>query len=113
VGHLPGPLRVSEASAAGRRSLEHGAYLSAGSTYEEEAIKQEASGPDVVEEAHRTGNLSLIPQDITKKGNELLILIFFQGFSTFITQPAWSPFTCAATLPGSLCEAEPNAIKPK
>ena len=72
VGHLPGSVRVAEASDAGQRSLEHGAYLSGGSTYEEEAIKQETSGPDVMEEAQRTGNFSLIPEDIAKKGNELL-----------------------------------------
>jgi imidazolonepropionase-like amidohydrolase len=72
VGHVPGSVRVVEASNAGQRSLEHGAYLSGGSTYEEEAIKQETSGPDVMEEAQRTGNFSLIPEDIAKKGNELL-----------------------------------------
>lgn len=72
VGHLPGSVRVVEASNAGQRSLEHGAYLSGGSTYEDEAIKQEASGPDVMEEAQRTGNFSLIPEDIAKKGSELL-----------------------------------------
>src|SRR5436853_2667665 len=64
VGHLPASVRVAEASDAGQRSLEHGAYLSGGSTYEEEAIKQETSGPDVMEEAQRTGNFSLIPEDI-------------------------------------------------
>jgi hypothetical protein len=72
VGHLPGSVRVVEASNAGQRSLEHGAYLSGGSTYEDEAIKQETSGPDVMEEAKRTGNFSLIPEDIAKKGNQLL-----------------------------------------
>lgn len=72
VGHLPGSVRVVEASNAGQRSLEHGAYLSGGSTYEDEAIKQEVSGPDVMEEAQRTGNFSLIPEDIAKKGNQLL-----------------------------------------
>src|SRR5712671_5903193 len=35
VGHVPGSVRVAEASDAGQRSLEHGAYLSGGSTYEE------------------------------------------------------------------------------
>lgn len=72
VGHLPRSVRVVEASNAGQRSLEHGAYLAGGSTYEEDAIKQEASGPNVMEEAQRTGNFSLIPEDIAKKGNELL-----------------------------------------
>ncbi len=72
VGHVPVSVRVVEASQAGQRSLEHGAYLSGGSTYEEEAIKQETSGPDVMEEAQKTGNFSLIPEDIAKKGNELL-----------------------------------------
>lgn len=72
VGHLPGSVRVIEASNAGQRSLEHGAYLAGGSTYEDEAIKQEASGPNVMEEAQHTGNFSLIPEDIAKKGNELL-----------------------------------------
>jgi hypothetical protein len=46
--------------------------LAGGSTYEDEAIKQETSGPDVMEEAQRTGNFSLIPEDIAKKGNVLL-----------------------------------------
>ena len=72
VGHLPGSVRVVEASNAGQRSLEHGAYLAGGSTYEDEAIKQESSGPNVMEEAQRTGNFSLIPEDIAKKGDELL-----------------------------------------
>ena len=72
VGHLPGSVRVVEASNAGQRSLEHGAYLSGGSTYEEEMIKEGASGPDVMEEARRTGNFSLIPENIAKRGNELL-----------------------------------------
>ena len=72
VGHLPGSVRVIEASNAGQRSLEHGAYLAGGSTYEDEAIKQETSGPDVMEEAKRTGNFSLIPEDIAKRGNKLL-----------------------------------------
>jgi hypothetical protein len=72
VGHLPGSIRVIEASNAGQRSLEHGAYLSGGSTYEDEAIKQEASGPDVMEEAKRTGNFSLIPEAIARRGDELL-----------------------------------------
>jgi hypothetical protein len=72
VGHIPGSVRVVEASNADQRSLEHGAYLSGGSTYEEEAIRQEISGPDVMQEAERTGNFSLIPEDIAKKGNKLL-----------------------------------------
>jgi len=72
VGHIPGSVRVVEASNAGQHSLEHGAYLAGGSTYEDEAIKQETSGPDVMEEAQRTGNFSLIPEDIAKKGNVLL-----------------------------------------
>jgi hypothetical protein len=72
VGHIPVSIRVVEASNAGQRSLEHGACLSGGSTYEDEAIKQETSGPDVMEEAKRTGNFSLIPEDIAKKGNEIL-----------------------------------------
>ena len=72
VGHIPGSIRVVEASNAGQHSLEHGAYLAGGSTYEDEAIKQETSGPDVMEEAKQTGNFSLIPEDIAKKGNALL-----------------------------------------
>ncbi len=72
VGHIPGSIRVVEASNAGQHSLEHGAYLAGGSTYEDEAIKQETSGPDVMEEAKRTGNFSLIPEDIAKTGNALL-----------------------------------------
>ena len=72
VGHIPGSVRVAEASNAGQHSLEHGAYLAGGSTYEDEAIKQETSSPDVREEAKRTGNFSLIPEDIAKKGNALL-----------------------------------------
>jgi len=72
VGHIPGSIRVVEASNAGQHSLEHGAYLAGGSTSENEAIEQETSGPDVMEEAKRTGNFSLIPEDIAKKGNALL-----------------------------------------
>src|ERR1700687_900086 len=72
VGHVPLAIRVVEASAAGQHSLEHGAALAVGSTYEDEAIEQETSGPDVMEEAKRTGNFSLIPEDIAKKGNTFL-----------------------------------------
>ena len=72
VGHVPVSIRVVEASNAGQHSLEHGAYLSGGSTYEEEAIKQEAFGPDVMEEARRTRNFSLIPESIAKRENQLL-----------------------------------------
>jgi imidazolonepropionase-like amidohydrolase len=72
AGHVPGSIRVTEASNAGQHSLEHGAYLSGGSTYEDDAINQEISGPDVMEEAKRTGNFSLIPEDIAKRGNALL-----------------------------------------
>src|ERR1700687_3693354 len=72
VGHVPLAIRVVEASDAGQHSLEHGAALAGGSTYEDEAIEQETSGPDVMEEAKRTGNFSLIPEDIAKKGNTFL-----------------------------------------
>jgi len=72
VGHVPLSIRVVEASNAGQHSLEHGAHLSGGSTYEEHAIKRETSGPDVMEEAKRTGNFSLIPESIAKRENQLL-----------------------------------------
>jgi hypothetical protein len=72
VGHVPEGVRVIEASNAGQRSLEHGAYLRGGSTYEDESIKLGTSGPDVMGEAKRTGNLSLIPEHIANTGNTLL-----------------------------------------
>lgn len=72
VGHVPLGVRVIEASNAGQRSLEHGAYLAGGSTFEDDAIRLETTGPDVMDEAKRTGNFSLIPQSIAKRGNALL-----------------------------------------
>jgi hypothetical protein len=72
VGHVPGSIRVVEASNAGQRSLEHGAYLGGGSTYEDEATKQKNRWPDIMAEAKRTGNFSLIPENIAKDGNVLL-----------------------------------------
>jgi hypothetical protein len=89
VGHIPGSVRVVEASNSGQHSLEHGAYLSGASTYEDEAIKQETTGPDVMEEARRTGNFSLIPEDIAKKGNAVLDHVSSQRlaelYKTFVT----------------------------
>ena len=72
VGHVPGSIRVVEASNAGQRSLEHGAYLSGGATNEDEATKQKDRWPDIIEEAQRTGNFSLIPENIAKDGNVML-----------------------------------------
>jgi hypothetical protein len=72
VGHVPGSIRVVEASKAGQRSLEHGAYLNGGATNEDEATKQKDRWPDIMEEAQRTGNFSLIPESIAKDGNVML-----------------------------------------
>ena len=72
VGHVPGSIRVVEASNAGQRSLEHGAYLSGGATNEDEATKQKDRWPEIMKEAQRTGNFSLIPENIAKDGNVML-----------------------------------------
>ena len=72
AGHVPLEVRVIEASNAGQRSLEHGAALQGGSSFEDEYIKMETNGPDVMEEAKRTNNFSLIPENIAKTRNTLL-----------------------------------------
>ena len=45
VGQVPGEIRIREASDAGQHSLEHGEPLSGGSTFEDEKIKEEMTGP--------------------------------------------------------------------
>jgi imidazolonepropionase-like amidohydrolase len=72
VGHVPGEIRIREASDAGQHSLEHGAYLSGGSTFEDEKIKEEMTGPDFMEEARQKNDFSIIPENIAKIGNQLL-----------------------------------------
>ena len=88
VGHVPGSIRVVEASNAGQRSLEHGAFLGGGATNEEEAAKQKDRWPDIMEEAKRTGNFSLIPENIAKDGNAMLDHLSFerlaQLYKTFV-----------------------------
>lgn len=78
VGHVPGSIRVIEASNAGQRSLEHGAFLGGGATNEEEAAKETDRWPDIMAEAQRTGNFSLIPEYIAKDGNATLDHLSFK-----------------------------------
>lgn len=66
VGHVPGEIRIREASDAGQHSLEHGAPLSGGSTFEDEKIKEEMTGPDFMEEARQKNDFSIIPENIAK-----------------------------------------------
>jgi imidazolonepropionase-like amidohydrolase len=88
VGHVPGSIRVVEASNAGQRSVEHGAYLDGGATNEDEATKQKDRWPDTMAEAQRTGNFSLIPENIAKDGNAMLDHLSFerlgQLYKTFV-----------------------------
>ena len=66
VGQVPGEIRIREASDAGQHSLEHGAPLSGGSTFEDEKIKEEMTGPDFMEEARQKNDFSIIPENIAK-----------------------------------------------
>jgi hypothetical protein len=66
VGQVPGEIRIREASDAGQHSLEHGAPSSGGSTFEDEKIKEEMTGPDFMEEARQKNDFSIIPENIAK-----------------------------------------------
>jgi imidazolonepropionase-like amidohydrolase len=66
-GHVPVSVRIGEAVDAGQRSIEHGAPLRGGSAAEE--LSESSS---VMETAMKTGNYSLIPESIAKKGNLML-----------------------------------------
>ncbi len=71
VGHVPVAVRTLDATNAGQRSIEHQIGLRGASAAEDEIMQLEASR-DVMAEAMRTGNFSLIPENIARKGNLLL-----------------------------------------
>src|ERR1700730_6041175 len=72
VGHVSEAIRFLEASNAGQHSIEHGAALQGGSTFEDEYTKSETTGPDIMEEAKEKNNFSIIPEHIANVGNVLL-----------------------------------------
>jgi len=71
VGHIPVRVPTMEAAMAGQRSIEHQIGLRGASLAEREVMEAEAK-EDVVAEAMKTGNFSLIPEAIARKGNLLL-----------------------------------------
>jgi len=71
VGHVPLSVRTMEATNAGQRSIEHQVGLRGASPAEAEVMQAEASR-DVMDEAMRTGDFSLIPEAIARHGNRIL-----------------------------------------
>ena len=71
VGHVPVAVPTLDATNAGQRSIEHQIGLRGTSTAEDEVMQLEATH-DVMAEAMATGNFSLIPENIARKGNLLL-----------------------------------------
>jgi imidazolonepropionase-like amidohydrolase len=71
VGHIPVAVPTREAALAGQRSIEHQIGLRGASAAETEVMRDEASR-DVMAEAMKSGNFSLIPENIARKGNLLL-----------------------------------------
>jgi imidazolonepropionase-like amidohydrolase len=71
VGHVPVRVRTMEAANAGQRSIEHQIGLRGMSTAEEEVMQSEERF-DSIAEAMRTGDFTIIPEMIAKRGNRLL-----------------------------------------
>src|SRR5262245_6258023 len=71
VGHVPVRVRTMEATNAGQRSIEHQIGLRGMSTAEEEVMQSEERF-DSVAEAMRTGDFTIIPEMIAKRGVRLL-----------------------------------------
>jgi hypothetical protein len=71
VGHVPVCMRTMEAATAGQRSIEHQVGLRGTSSAEEEVMRSEETF-DSVAEAMRTGDFSLIPATIAKRGERIL-----------------------------------------
>jgi len=71
VGHVPLSIRTMEATSAGQRSIEHQVGLRGASPAEAEVMQSEAS-QSVMAEAVRTGDFSLIPEAIARRGNRIL-----------------------------------------
>lgn len=71
VGHVPVKVRTMEAANAGQRSIEHQIGLRGMSTAEEEVMQSEERF-DSIAEAMRTGDFTIIPEMIAKRGNRLL-----------------------------------------
>ncbi|HZM70140.1 MAG TPA: amidohydrolase family protein [Candidatus Cryosericum sp.] len=71
VGHVPVRVRTMEATSAGQRSIEHQIGLRGMSTAENEVMQSEKRF-DSVAEAMRTGDFTIIPEMIAKRGVRLL-----------------------------------------
>jgi hypothetical protein len=71
VGHIPVRVPTLEAVEAGQRSIEHQIGLRGASLAESEVMEAEAK-ENVIAEAMKTGDFSLIPEAIARKGNLLL-----------------------------------------
>lgn len=71
VGHVPVSVCTMDATNAGQRSIEHQIGLRGASAAEAEVMQAEAAH-DVIAEATRTGDFSLIPEAIAKRGDRLL-----------------------------------------
>src|SRR5262245_35468659 len=71
VGHVPLAVPTLAATNAGQRSLEHQVGLRGCSAAEEEVMRREAT-QNVVAEALRSGDFSLIPETIARNGSLIL-----------------------------------------
>ena len=91
IGHVPVRVRTMDVANARQRSIEHQIGLRGASTAEVEVMESE-QGKDVIAEAMRTGNFSLIPENIAKHGNWLL-----DNFSPQRAQELYRAFATADT----------------
>lgn len=71
VGHVPLAVTTLEATNAGQRSLEHQVGLRGCSSAEVEVMQEEATS-NVMAEAMSSGDFSLIPESIARRGNRIL-----------------------------------------
>ena len=71
AGHVPVRVRTLDAVRAGQRSIEHQIGFRAMSLAEDQVMQIEAND-DTFARAMRSGNFSLIPESIARKGNLLL-----------------------------------------
>jgi imidazolonepropionase-like amidohydrolase len=75
AGHVPPQVTIEEAIDAGQKSIEHG-IEARGTTTEEQHLIDMGSSENVMAEAMRTKNYSLIPESIARNG-----MIGLDGFS--------------------------------
>jgi imidazolonepropionase-like amidohydrolase len=86
AGHVPSHVTILDATNAGQRSIEHAIELRGGSTAERELIDADMNRKeDLLAEAMRTGNFSLIPETIARDGNVLLDHLSQQRADTLYT----------------------------